>query len=175
MLNIYLTSGTMNFMESLQAKFSEENMIVMHGAGNSILLHETMGKTLFQTPRHYEVIHSFHSLEHQGFFAFNNIPVTEEGKPIFEHRFHNYAESITKFAGLVATRLLRPTNSDTYIVLTQWTTKKAFDQWKKSSNYAQIQTISEDGLITNKSSHIFSSAAYLTTYQGIEDEDDSEA
>ena len=67
-------------------------MIVMHGEGNSLLLHETEGKTVFQTPRRYEVISSSGTLEENGFFAFNNIPVTDEGRPIFEHRFTKRSE-----------------------------------------------------------------------------------
>ena len=48
MMNIYLTSGTMDFMESLRKRYANETMIVMHGTGNSVLLHETEGKPFFK-------------------------------------------------------------------------------------------------------------------------------
>ena len=62
--------------------------------GNSLLLHETAGKTVFQTPRRYEVIGSSGTLQENGYFVFNNIPVTDEGRPIFEHRFKERAGAI---------------------------------------------------------------------------------
>ena len=170
-MNIFLTSGTMNFMETLQKQFAHEDMIVMHGARNTILLHETTGKTLFQTPRRYEVISSSGTLQQHGFFALNNIPVTDEGRPIFEHRFHNRADTISAAPGFIAHRLLRPLNSDTYIVLTQWTAKNFFELWKDSSIYTYIHTNNESGIGLDKTPHIFSSAAYLMTYKGIDEED----
>ena len=33
-------------------------------------------------------------LQEDGYFVFNNIPVTDEGRPVFEHRFQMRAESI---------------------------------------------------------------------------------
>ena len=165
----------MNFMETLQKQFANENMIVMHGTGNSILLHETNGKTLFQTPRRYEVISSSGTLQQDGFFALNNIPVTDEGRPIFEHRFHNRADTISEASGFIAHRLLRPLNSDTYIVLTQWTTKNFFERWKDSSVYTYIHANNDNDIVSDKTLHIFSSAAYLTTYKGIDEEDSNES
>ncbi len=161
-MNIYLTSGSMDFMESLQKKFKADNMIVMHGAGNSILLHETTGKTRFETPNRYEVTASSGELQAEGFFAFNHIPVSDEGKPIFEHRLQVRSDKITAEPGLIAFRFLRPTNSDTYIVITQWTDKRSFDLWKKSPTYTQ--SAHEIGEATDRRSHLFSSAPYLTTY-----------
>ena len=40
-MNIYMTSGTPEFMESLKEKYAAEGLIAMHGHGNSLLLHET--------------------------------------------------------------------------------------------------------------------------------------
>ncbi|MBO1912634.1 hypothetical protein J4G37_48520, partial [Microvirga sp. 3-52] len=117
MMNIFLTSGTMSFMESVRKRYANEQMIVMHGGGNSVLLHETEGKTVFQTPRRYEAISSSGTLTEDGFFAFNNIPITDEGRPIFEHRFQSQIQDITGEPGFVAFRLLRPLNSETYIIL----------------------------------------------------------
>lgn len=162
-MNVFLTSGTMDFMEALQQKFSNEQMIVMHGTRNSILLHETVGKTLFQTPRRYETINSVGILTQAGFFALNNIPVTDEGRPIFEHQFHNHADKISELPGFISLRLLRPLKSDTYIVLTQWSENIFFERWKNSTSYSQLFENNDSDLGT---AHIFSSAAYLTTYHG---------
>ena len=89
--------------------------------GNLLLLHETNGKTVFQTPRRYEVIRLLgHILKKMDYFVFNNIPVTDEGRPIFEHHFKERANAIDAELGFIAFRLLRPHKSDTYIILIEW-------------------------------------------------------
>ena len=44
-------------------------MILIHGEGNSVLIHETEGKTVFATPRKFEVLDSVNDLEEHGFFV----------------------------------------------------------------------------------------------------------
>ena len=170
-MNIYLTSGTMDFMETLKKRHPNETMIVMNGVGNSILLHETEGKTSFQTPRRFEVISSSGTLMEKGFFAFNNIPVTDEGRPIFEHRLLSRIDAIENEPGFVAFRLLRPLDSDTYILLTQWTNQQGFKSWKDSAAYNNVHESNQSGAGLDKMSHIFSSAAYITTYRTIKEDE----
>lgn len=168
---IYLTSGTMDFMDTLRKRHPNEMMVVMHGTRNSVLLHETEGKTVFQTPRRYEVVNALGTITEEGFFALNNIPVSEEGRPIFEHRLQSKLGKIDEEPGFVAFRLLRPIGSDTFIVLTQWKTSAFFESWKKSATYQQVHESNEIGDQLDKMSHIFSSAAYVTTYKTKHDQD----
>ena len=72
---------------TVKNKYPNEAMILIHGEGNSVLIHETERKSVFATPRKFEVLDSVNDLEERGFFVFNNIPVTDEGRPVFEHRF----------------------------------------------------------------------------------------
>lgn len=169
-MNIYLTSGTMDFMESLQKKFKNERMIVMHGIGNSLLLHESKGASYFQTPMKYNVIGSFGKFEEKGYFALNNVAITDEGKPIFEHWVLRHIDPIEDEPGFIAYRFLRPLGSNTYIILTQWSKKIFFDLWKESLSYEQLLATSETGTGLEKKPHIFSSAPYITTYQTKTDE-----
>ncbi len=164
-MNIYLTSGTIDFMETLRKQHEQETMVVMYGTGNSVLLHETEGKSVFQTPRRYEVISTSGTLQEQGFFAFTNIPVTDEGRPIFEHRFKSRVEPIDNEPGFVAFRLLRPVNSDTYVIITQWSSPAFFDIWKQSSTYKHLHADNESGVGLDKLPHMFSSASHITTYR----------
>lgn len=179
-MNIYLTSGTMDFMESLRKKYENEMMIVMHGAGTSVLLHETNKESVFQTPRRYKVITESGNLqEEQGYFAFTHIPVTDEGRPIFEHEFRTRVEPIENEVGFIAYRLLRPINSDTYLIITQWTSVDTFKVWKSSSTYKHLHADNESGIGLDKGLHMFSSASYITTYrttseQEKNDKDDEE-
>jgi len=163
-MNIYLTSGTPEFMNSVREKHAGEKMVVLHGEGNSVLLHETNGKTVFSTPRKYEVIDSSGEISEQGYFVLNNIPVTDEGRPIFEHRFSNRARAIENEPGFIAIRVLRPVNSDTYIILTEWTGPSSFEAWQTSQSYnkAHEKRGTEEGL--DQRPNIFSSASYVSSY-----------
>jgi heme oxygenase (mycobilin-producing) len=168
-----MTSGTPAFMASLRNKYAKEMMIAMHGKGNSLLLHETAGKTVFQTPRRYEVIASSGTLEEEGYFVFNNIPVTEEGRPVFEHRFKKLANAFNAEPGFIAFRLLWPLKSDTYIVMTEWSADTYYTMWKNSSSFkdAHFTDLSEVGV--DNIQHIFTSASYVTTYTAKVNKDDA--
>lgn len=172
-MNIYLTSGSMDFMESVRNRFLKENMVVMHGIGNSILLHETAGKTLFATPQNFKVISSAGTLTEKGFFALNYIPITDEGRPIFEHQFHSKADSIEEARGFIAFRLLQPIKSDTYIILTQWDDTFSFNLWKNSTSYKSVLADSQSGLSSGNRHYMFSSAPYVATYQTKEEDEEN--
>lgn len=171
-MNIFTTTGTMNFMESLRQKYINEKMVVMHSDEHSLLLHETTGPSVFQTPLRYEVIGSISSLEDEGFFAFNHISVSDEGRPIFEHLLRGRIKSIQGEPGFIALRLLRPQTSNTYIVLTQWSDKRFFKFWKESTNYLHLIATHEKGIGLKKSPLMFSSAPYVKTYTTLEDEEE---
>lgn len=162
-MNIYLTSGTAEFLEQVKNKRPNEHMILIHGEGNSVLIHETEGKSVFATPRNFEVIDSVNELEERGFFVFNNIPVTEEGRPVFEHRFLNRARAIENEPGFIAFRLLRPLNGDTYIVMTQWSGPHSFEAWKSSKAYKTAHADRENPTGVRQQ-NIFSAASYVSTY-----------
>ncbi|MBO0603360.1 antibiotic biosynthesis monooxygenase [Sporosarcina sp. E16_3] len=163
-MTIYMTSGTPEFMENLKEKYASEGLIAMHGQGNSLLLHETTGKTVFQTPRRYEVVSSSGALQKNGYFVFNNIPVTDEGRPVFEHSFTDRAGAIESELGFIAFRLLRPLDSDTYIVLTEWSESTYYARWKNSSSFDKAHPLNSADAGIDNTLHIFSSAPYVTTY-----------
>ena len=168
---IYLTSGTGDFLEQLKNKYPNEKMILIHGEGNSVLIHETEGKSVFTTPRKFEVLDSVNHLEERGFFVFNNIPVTDEGRPVFEHRFLNRARAIEDEPGFVAFRLLRPINSEAYIVMTQWNGPHSFEAWKSSKAFTSAHAERKEPTGVNQQ-NIFSAASYVTTYSVAPKEED---
>ncbi len=172
-MKIFFTSGTAEFMNSILEKHEGEQMFVLHGEGNALLLHETNGDTVFQTPREYEVIDASGDLSDQGYFVLNNIPVTDEGRPIFEYRFNNRARAIENEPGFIAIRVLRPVSSDTYIILTEWSGPKSFEAWQTSQAYTQAHEKrgTEEGI--DKRPNIFSSASYVTTYTTVKKNEDT--
>lgn len=166
----YMTTGTIDFMEKVRDKYKNEQMVMMHGGGHTLLLHETdKKKSVFQTPRRYEVVGALGALEEQGFFAMNNIPVSDEGKPIFEHQYKTLGEKLQAVPGFLAFRLLRPIGSDTYVLLTQWSEERMYKLWHESPAYklANPEEFKDQGGATL---HIFTSAPYVATYKVQEEE-----
>lgn len=108
---------------------------MMQGQENAILIHETSGDTVFQAPHAYEVIDQVGEIKHPGFAVLNNIAVTQEGRPLFENKFKNRAGKVENEPGFEAIRVLRPLDSDTYVILTLWETERAFQDWQQSDSY----------------------------------------
>ncbi|MBM7647605.1 heme-degrading monooxygenase HmoA [Bacillus ectoiniformans] len=163
-MNVFITSGTYDFLKTIKAKHANETMILMENAEGAVLLHETSASTVFESPRKFEVIDSSGELAEHGHVVFNNIPVTEEGRPIFEYRFKNRARAIEDVDGFQAIRVLRPLNADTYIILTQWKDEAAFKGWQNSKAYdkAHQKRGTEDGI--DNQPKIFSSPSYVSSY-----------
>lgn len=169
-MNLFMTTGTYEYMRKMRDKHPEENMVVMQGENTTLILHETEGKSIFQTPRRYEVVDGTGEFKEKGFFVFNNIPVTEEGRPIFEHRFKNRAGAIESEPGYVAFRVLRPLDSDTYVVLTEWESPVFFEKWKESQAFSKAHSKPESAAPA-KPVNIFSGSSYVTTYHAKPEED----
>lgn len=164
-MNVFITSGTADFLLKIKEKHQSENMVLMNNNESSILVHETDKKTVFSSPRKYEVIDSAGKLGHEGFAVFNNIPVTDEGRPLFEDRFLNRPRLIENEPGFAAIRVLRPLSSNTYIILTIWENEGAFENWQKSKAYenAHKKRGTEAG-IDGARPNIFESASYVSKY-----------
>ncbi len=158
---IYLTSGTPEFMESLQKKYSKENMIVLYGQSNTVLLHESTKKSVFATPRKYEVVSEINSLDEHGFFVMNHIPVKSESQKLFEDRLLKRVDAIENEPGFISFRLLKPLDDETYIALSEWNGPHSFEAWKASSSYKEAFENNTDGVDSN---NIFTSAPYVKTF-----------
>ena len=72
---------------------THKNMVLMQNPQTAQLWHETTGKTVFASPRKYEVIASASMLTNNGFICFSHIPVRDEGRPVFEYEFTNRSET----------------------------------------------------------------------------------
>jgi heme oxygenase (mycobilin-producing) len=170
-MNIFMTNGTYEFMNSLKDKHPNETMILMQDNETTLLVHETEGSTVFASPRKYEVIDQNGDISNGAFFVFNNIPISEEGRPVFEFRFKNRARLIEQEPGFAAIRVLRPLSSDTYVILTAWQGEKDFLKWQESKAYekAHEKRKTENG-IDQQQSQIFLRPSFLTKYHLIKNE-----
>jgi heme-degrading monooxygenase HmoA len=163
-MKIYKTYGTTDYLNKLKEKLSEEKVLMLTGEEDqSVLLHETNGESIFQEGTTYEVIDGTGEFLSAGFAVLNNIPVSDEGRSLFEYRFQNRARLIESEPGFVAIRVLRPLTTNTYIILTLWEKEKDFLAWQDSKAYNQAHKkrgISDDG----DQQSIFPRPSYVTKY-----------
>nr|WP_083978980.1 antibiotic biosynthesis monooxygenase [Bacillus alveayuensis] len=162
-MKMYITTGTTDYLTKLKNDYPAENMLLLENEDSAILLHETAGKSVFNEPREYEVLDSVGDFGGK-FAVCNNIPVTDEGRPIFEYRFNQRARLIEKEPGFVAIRVLRPLSNDTYIIMTLWESEKHFNAWQQSKAYekAHQKRGKQEGMDQQKT--IFPRPSYVTTY-----------
>jgi len=163
-MNIYMTTGTFDYLRTILQKYEHETMILMENEESALLLHETEKKSVFQSPRSYEVIDSSGLLDKKSGFVMNHIPVTDEGRPVFEYRFKNRSGNLEKMPGYKAFRLLRPLKSDTYIVLTCWKDEQSFQNWKKSQAFKKAHSKQETEKEPKSKITIFPRPSYVKTY-----------
>jgi len=112
----------------------------------------------------YEVLDQKGRLEDGAFAVFNNIPVTEEGRELFESRFQNRAGLVEKEPGFAAIRILRPLDSDTYVILTMWEDESAFTTWQSSQAYSHAHKKRGTSEGIDKRPNIFPRQSFVTTY-----------
>ncbi|MBA9025251.1 antibiotic biosynthesis monooxygenase family protein [Peribacillus huizhouensis] len=171
-MNVFITTGTREFLQKVKEKHADKKLYFMGNAEHALLLHETPGKTIFSSPRKFEVVDGRGELKEDGYVVMNNIPVTEEGRPGFEFRFKNRAGLIEKEPGFTALRILRPLNSDTYVILTMWVDQRAFTNWKNSNSFQSAHSKNDKSLDNpDLNKKIFSGPAYVTQYSLITEED----
>lgn len=171
-MNVFITTGTYDFLKKLKDKHSNEKISIMQNGQNTLLLHETTGKTVFASPRRYEVVDGKGTIQDKGFVVMNNIPVTDEGRPLLEYRFKNRVGLIESEPGFIAIRVLRPIKSDTYIILTIWQKESDFLKWKNSKSFQQAhnKNVEEQQEKSIVNPNIFAGASYVTKYTLISDE-----
>ena len=164
-MNIYLASGTIDYMRRLLNKHKEQNMILVQNNDTAIIIHETEGKTVFSSPRKYVVLEASGTLPAAGMVVLQHIPVVDEEKQSFEYGMKNRQRLTENQPGFLAFRFLRPLQLNTYVILTAWRDQAAFEKWKSSSSFAESGIAS-----TSTISNMFSGAPYITTYNIDEEE-----
>ena len=84
----------------------------------------------------YEIIDKFGDLKLEGVVILNYVPVRSEGRMNFEERFLNRPRKIENENGFRAIRIMRPMNSNTYVILSQWDSENSFRNWQNSNAYS---------------------------------------
>ncbi|ENH95583.1 hypothetical protein J416_15367 [Gracilibacillus halophilus YIM-C55.5] len=140
----YMTNGTYTFLKKIKEKYQHNyEMIVMHNGEKAIAYYQSEQASIFETSRDYEVIVEKGGLKEEGFIVLNHIPVTDEGKPLFETQFKERAEAIENTSGFYALRVLRPLRGNTYIVMVEWEDQASFQHWKNSDHFQKAHNKKE--------------------------------
>ncbi|MFP7494831.1 antibiotic biosynthesis monooxygenase [Terribacillus saccharophilus] len=158
-MNAYFTNGTTEFLRQLKHK-EQAKIWVFEGEG-ALAYTEDPHAAKFATPRTYEHVTGTGDIPDDGYIAINNIPVTDEGRPIFEDVFKQRAGKIDQTPGFHALRVLRPQSGNTYLVLTAWEDKQRFEDWKKSEAFQHAHKKDDK---QPKRPPFSAGPAYVTTY-----------
>jgi heme-degrading monooxygenase HmoA len=157
-MKLYITYGTVDYLAKLLKKHPDKKLRLMANNDTAVLLHETKDASIFNAPKKYDVLDSKGELSNGSYAVFNNIPVSFEGRPLYEKRFSDRARLIEKQPGFSAIRVLRPDKNDTYIILTLWKNEQSFNTWHES-----IAGIEEQST--------FPRPSYLTKYTSVKIDD----
>lgn len=161
-MNIFITAGTFDFLKKMENQYPEEIMVTMINQNGALLLHETNGKTLFKEPRRYEVLEASGELKKEGLAVMNNIPVTDEGRPVFEHHMKNSARKVENQPGFIGFRVLRPLASNTYVIMTVWEDERSYQKWQSSESFFGAHQTK--AFVNNLQPKIFESGSYVSKY-----------
>lgn len=143
----------------------EESRASLMNNDEEVLVLQEGETTTLENAVEYEILDHSGDLPSGRFAVLNNVPVTKEGREIFEQRFSKRAGLIEAEPGFVAIRVLRPIDSDTYVILTMWEDEDSFKNWQSSQAYgkAHEKRGTEDGI--DKRPNIFSGPSFVTTYK----------
>lgn len=148
----------------IMAALSNARLIYLTNEDEAVLLQETEKGTHLPGASAYQIIDAAGDIN-KGFFAvFNNVPVSEDGRELFESRFQNRARLIEKEPGFQAIRILRPLSSDTYAILTLWDSEDSFKAWQESEAYGTAHAKRKTAEGIDQRPNIFPRPSYVTTY-----------
>lgn len=164
-MNLFFTNGTDVYLKKLVEDHPNEVLLFMQNEGAFLLVHETEGNSFFKEPRKYEVIKSLGEFADVGFAVFNHIPVSDEGRPLFEYHFKNSIGEIENEPGFIAIRVLRPFTGDNYVVFTLWENEWFFKNWKTSNSFEKVHSyIVEKEISKKQKSKFFPRPSFVTKY-----------
>lgn len=134
-MKAFMTNGTLDYLQKITSTHKSLDLHLMHNGSGTLAYYETAEKSIFEAGRVYEIILTSRAIQDEGYVVMINIPLTEEGKPIFIDRFRRRINKISLMPGFQAFRLLKSVRDNTYIVFSQWATKADFEKWKDSEDF----------------------------------------
>ena len=81
----------------------------------------------------------------------NRIPVTEGRESDFEQTFAERDRAVDRMPGFVDLQVLRPVEGRTYVVMTRWKSREAFELWTHSEAFITAHRKQAPGLGESRS------------------------
>ncbi|UXR77679.1 MULTISPECIES: signal transduction protein TRAP [unclassified Staphylococcus] len=134
-MNFFITYGTLSFLQQIQNKHEDRNLLIFAGEGQAIILEETDLDTIFQQPNEYRVMSRTGDLSESDFQVLITIPTSEDHKYQLEKQLETYQPALDENPDYHSYRLLKSTHQNVYKVLLGFTTRNAYDDYKKSSAF----------------------------------------
>jgi heme oxygenase (mycobilin-producing) len=167
-MNFFIAYGTVDFLAKLREKHMKQNMFAFYNNETAILLHETDKKSVFAAPRKYEVLTGKGVIDSAAFGALTYIPVTDEGKPLFEYNIAQKNMLFENIPGFVAFRALRPIKSDTYLIASFWLKESFYLDWTHSTSFEHLEKLIENTK-AGINQTVFSGPVYTKTYHSLKE------
>jgi heme oxygenase (mycobilin-producing) len=76
----------------------------------------------------------------------NRIPVSEGREADFEKTFTERDRAVDLMPGFLDLQVLRPAEGRTYVVMTRWKSREAFEQWTQSEAFVSAHRKQTPGL-----------------------------
>ncbi|WP_173917003.1 antibiotic biosynthesis monooxygenase [Halobacillus sp. Marseille-Q1614] len=168
-MNVSMTNGTLNYLVKLAAEHKEDNLLLMQERDKTVAYYEGDHPSFFKEGRDYEVVENVGQVQSSGFVVMNNIPVSDEGRPVFEDRFKKRVGQVENMEGFQAIRILRPKKGNTYVVFTQWRNEQDFEDWKNSKEFEKAHANS--GPQHKQKPSFIDGKPYITKYYMIQPEE----
>lgn len=84
------------------------------------------------------------------FVIMNRITVAEGREGDFEKTFTERDRAVDRMPGFVDLEVLRPAEGRTYVVMTRWTSREAFEDWTHSEAFVAAHRKQSPGLSENR-------------------------
>lgn len=138
-MKAFITTGTESFLEKHVQKHSNLDFHFMKAATKTLVYYEHEKENVFVSGQSFDLIASKGDLKTEGFVVMEHVPVVIESQPLFENAWKIDARTFPQDTGSQAIRVLQPDKGNEYIVFMQWNSEEAYEEWKLSDSYVQIQ------------------------------------
>ncbi|HSP23018.1 MAG TPA: antibiotic biosynthesis monooxygenase [Planococcus sp. (in: firmicutes)] len=163
-MELYKWTGNKKEAAEILSEMPDARLVALADSEETVLLTESESANQPEGFDAYHVLNAVGELDAGYYAVFNNIPVTEDGRELFESRFQNRAGMVEKEPGFAAIRVLRPIDSDTYIILTMWQDEKSFTDWQQSQAYGNAHAKRGTAEGIDKRPNIFPRPSFVKIY-----------
>src|SRR5699024_6405436 len=98
-MKAFMTNGTIDFLQKMSLKHHDISFSLMSNNSGALAYNEGEKKNVFSAGRAYDIIATIGKISEEGYVVLNNIPIKEEGKPVFEDAFKKQQKMVESMPG----------------------------------------------------------------------------